>query len=121
MKSLKNRGATSYFSSLLGSLSSELVVFILSHLKFYLSNKNTTRKINNDDDEGEELYLTGEIVLSDGQYQMNQILNGRAKITACASDQFEREAVVLANWLRDQEVLALSQDFGQDLRHAVNY
>ncbi|RNA04276.1 hypothetical protein BpHYR1_029057 [Brachionus plicatilis] len=35
--------------------------------------------------------------------------------------QFEREAVVLANWLRDQEVLALSQDFGQDLRHAVNY
>ncbi|RNA04275.1 hypothetical protein BpHYR1_029056 [Brachionus plicatilis] len=81
MKSLKNRGATSYVSSLLGSLSSELVVFvesvsgyfifqfkvtlrefemdlkplfdrliilsrtfktfylILSHLKFYLSNK----------------------------------------------------------------------------------
>ncbi|RMZ93718.1 hypothetical protein BpHYR1_003537 [Brachionus plicatilis] len=47
-----------------------------------------TRIINNDDgDEGEELYLTGEIVLSDGKYQMNQILNGEAKITACASDQ----------------------------------
>ncbi|RMZ93904.1 hypothetical protein BpHYR1_054163, partial [Brachionus plicatilis] len=80
-----------------------------------------TRIINNDDDEGEELNLTGEIVLSDGQYQMNQILNGRAKLTASASDQVLTEAIVLANWLRDQEVLALSQDFGQDLRHAKNY
>lgn len=32
--------------------------------------------------------------------------------------EFEREAEALVNWLRDQEVIASSQDFGQDLEHA---